>query len=458
MCGNTRGFNCTNYVAYRLQKNGVKSFMNACGASVGSNAASWDERARGCAIRVDKKPAVGAVIQWDGYAPYPGGSGTYSDAGHVAYIDAVSDDGTKVYISEAACSLQQGHRTTLDWPISGLGSSAEVLHPGDVEAPDPAPVALRSDVWVVREGADNDRMLLGKKSADFTNLDSESYNIRHLDDVLITGDFNGDGKDDVWVTRNGEGDDHMLLATSGGQFRDLGDASYDIVTPDRATDPDDALLVGDFNGDGKDDVWVVRTGADNDRMLLATSGGQFRNLGEDSPDITYPTDVLLVGDFNGDKKSDVWIARNGSQDHMFLATSGGHFKDLGDDSYDIANPDLPSDPNDTLLTGDYNGDGKDDVWVVRTGDANDRMLLATSGGQFTNLGDDSPDITNPTDLLLVGDFNGDKKDDVWITRQGVGNDHMLLASSGGHFRDQGDDSYDIVNPGDLLLVGNFDGK
>lgn len=131
-CGGT-GFNCTNYVAYRLIQNGAPNFVNGC--HTGSNAASWDERAARCNIAVNQVPAPGAVIQWDGGAPMPSG-GSYTSAGHVAYIDAVSADGRTVYISEASCGLRQGHRTTLSWPIRGLSNgSVAVLHPRDLAAP-----------------------------------------------------------------------------------------------------------------------------------------------------------------------------------------------------------------------------------------------------------------------------------------------------------------------------------
>ncbi len=127
MCANAVGFNCTNYVAYRLATRGVQSFMAACGHTRVADATGWDDNARACGIRVDTIPEAGAVLQWDGGAPSPSGSGSYSSAGHVAYIDSVANG--NVYISEASCSMQEGAREVLAWPVRGLGSAVEVIHP-----------------------------------------------------------------------------------------------------------------------------------------------------------------------------------------------------------------------------------------------------------------------------------------------------------------------------------------
>ncbi|MEO5920006.1 MAG: CHAP domain-containing protein [Pseudolysinimonas sp.] len=82
------GHNCTNYVAWRLSEDGVTEPPILLG-----NAATWAERAARVGITVDHTPSVGAVAQWDAHA------GGNSYAGHVAYIEAVNDDGT-ITISE----------------------------------------------------------------------------------------------------------------------------------------------------------------------------------------------------------------------------------------------------------------------------------------------------------------------------------------------------------------------
>lgn len=52
------------------------------------NASSWAASARAAGYRVDSTPSVGAIAQWNAYAP-----GTYG-YGHVAIVDGVNSDGT----------------------------------------------------------------------------------------------------------------------------------------------------------------------------------------------------------------------------------------------------------------------------------------------------------------------------------------------------------------------------
>lgn len=80
------GNNCTNYVAFRLSQNGASNPGNL------GNASSWANSARAKGIRVDGIPAVGSIAQW----------GTKN---HVAYVDWVSSDGSKIAVSESGYHL-----------------------------------------------------------------------------------------------------------------------------------------------------------------------------------------------------------------------------------------------------------------------------------------------------------------------------------------------------------------
>jgi len=65
------GHNCTNYVAYRLGKNGVTRPAYNLG-----NASTWASRAKAHGVTVDTKPSVGAVGGWAG-------------KNHIVYVEAV---------------------------------------------------------------------------------------------------------------------------------------------------------------------------------------------------------------------------------------------------------------------------------------------------------------------------------------------------------------------------------
>jgi len=84
--------NCTNYVAYRLAKNGASNFL----VPGEGNAVDWRRHARNSKKPVNDTPAVGSVAWWDGRGP-----NGKSRFGHVAYVEKVSPNGKAIYLSES---------------------------------------------------------------------------------------------------------------------------------------------------------------------------------------------------------------------------------------------------------------------------------------------------------------------------------------------------------------------
>ena len=68
-------------------------------------------------------------------------------------------------------------------------------------------------------------------------------------DALVAGDFTGDGRTDLAVANSGSNDVSVLLGNGDGTFRDQ--ATYPV-----GTDPV-ALVAGDFTGDGRTDLAVA---------------------------------------------------------------------------------------------------------------------------------------------------------------------------------------------------------
>ncbi len=88
---------CTSWVAWKLNSvNGV-GFHNYYKGVHWGGAGNWDNAARAAGIRVDSKPARGAVAQWNGRY-------------HVAYVEKVNSDGS-IVISEMNYDLHNGTRT-----------------------------------------------------------------------------------------------------------------------------------------------------------------------------------------------------------------------------------------------------------------------------------------------------------------------------------------------------------
>lgn len=189
----------------------------------------------------------------------------------------------------------------------------------------------------------------------------------------------------------------------------------------------DTILVGDWNGDGKDTLMIRR---DNVYYVTNSPTG-----GTASYSFKYgsPGDVVIVGDWNGDGKDTLGV-RRGNDYYLTDATRGG-----------IANHVFKyGSPSDQLVVGDWNGDGRDTFGVRR---GNEYYLTNTMGGTAQVVAK----FGSSTDTVIVGDWNRDNRDSLGVRR---GNQYYLANSiSGGRT--------DVINTYgsslDTSYVGDWNG-
>ncbi|MFO1019514.1 MAG: VCBS repeat-containing protein [Planctomycetales bacterium] len=197
-------------------------------------------------------------------------------------------------------------------------------------------------------------------------------------DIPLVGDWNGDGFDDIGIWRNG----FFYLDANGNGV-------YDGSVTDRYFSfglTTDTPIVGDWNGDGIDDVGVWRAGKfyvdlNGDRAFGATDGTWSFGVATDTP---------IVGDWNGDGKDDIGVWRAGL---FYMDLNGNHQWDRtpSDRVYEFGlSTDKP-------IIGDWNGDGKDDIGVRRAarfwidGNANGKWDGAVDD-YFIDFGNASGDV------------------------------------------------------------------
>ena len=238
-----------------------------------------------------------------------------------------------------------------------------------------------------------------------------------------SGDVNGDGKDDlVGFTRGTAADVYVALST-GTRFAGTATKWHDGFAGGEAVP-----LVGDFDGDGKDDVAAVVRGAGGGVDVALSTGTRFgRATRWHGP---APVDAVpLVGDFDGDGKDDIALVSRGGSGAVRVALSDGA-RFGGDTTWaggTVAPGAIP-------LAGDFDGDGKDDIATVPRGtDAGVRVALS-DGGRFTAGGTPwqarfAPGAAFPA----AGDVNGDGKDDVVAFTRGAAADVSVVLSDGSRF-------------------------
>jgi hypothetical protein len=249
----------------------------------------------------------------------------------------------------------------------------------------------------------------------------------------LLGDVNGDGDDDIV----GFGFDRVLVALSNG----TGFAPMTQWTTDYSYNaqqwrvPYHPRLLGDVNGDGKDDI----VGFGFDRVLVALSNGSgFDPMSQWTTDFSYNAQQWrteyhprVLGDVDGDGDDDII---GFGFDRVLVALSNGvnGFDPMTqwttDFSYNAQQWRVPYHPR---LVGDVNGDGKDDI----VGFGFDRVLVALSNGSgFDPMSQWTTDFSYNAQQWrteyhprLLGDVNGDGKADII----GFGYDRVLVALSTG---------------------------
>jgi hypothetical protein len=258
---------------------------------------------------------------------------------------------------------------------------------------------------------------------------------------VVTGDFNNDGILDFAVIDSDTSTVSVFIGTGNGSF--LPAVTY--ATANRGND----LKVADFNGDGKLDLVSVgiSQGPTPVSVLLGNGDGTFQ------PGVPYAVGngaiSVAVGDFNGDGFEDVAVANlSGNSVSILLGKGDGTFQTEAE--YPVGNAPI------SLAVGDFNGDGILDLAVVNAADQTVGVLLGNGDGTFPAqvpypVGEQSEPFDSV--YVLVADFNKDGKLDLVVANNADGTVGILLGNGDGTFRPQA--TYPAGNGPNGLAFGDF---
>lgn len=279
----------------------------------------------------------------------------------------------------------------------------------------------------------------------------------------LTGDFNADGKTDIVGNPYHYQGNNTNLKFSEGYKIYLDPTSTTIFSEKTFTDGDYIVaekknlgdfLTGDYNRDGRDDIFYVKTQIvtypsgnverilENLKIDLTTATGSVTTQVPMPPgNIIHQSGIFLIsGDFDGDGSQDyITILRHSSSSwwyayicapakvygnyliNTFTVTPGTDWS-----ATSIASAD-------NVLPFDFDGDGKQEVLVVKGSQTYVlNITSAISGGNTTY----SASIVLTTSEISVGyrifpgDFNGDRKVDL-LVRQTNGNWKVLTSTGVG---------------------------
>ena len=227
----------------------------------------------------------------------------------------------------------------------------------------------------------------------------------------FVGDFNGDGKDDilVWYPEKGQ---WQVALSDGTQFHPSFGRGDGIWLENWAVGEQWQAFVGDFNGDGKDDilVWYPEKGqwqvafSDGKQFHPAIGPGNYIWLdGWAVGNIWKP----MIGDFDGDGKDDIVVWNQPAGEWQVALSNGTWFVPNEGRGDSVWLDNWAASENWQALVGDFDGDGKSDILVVDVAKG-DWQVALSFGTQFIPLGESfRPWVPSPDTQPLVGVFTRD---------------------------------------------------
>ncbi|MCP4176261.1 MAG: hypothetical protein GY756_00675 [bacterium] len=234
------------------------------------------------------------------------------------------------------------------------------------------------------------------------------------------GDYNGDGRTDIFVVIK-EQDDYQAWYNSkwklytanstGSYFMETG--SGDFIPYNGLTNYYHAKFIpGDYNGDGRDDIFFVRRPYESDYcytgVFLSNGVNSFKRVDFSSYNYTSVNPRFRTGDFNGDGKTDWIMVQGTSTNNVYMYT----LNDTETDKLHIYHTTIPIYENTVLR--DFTGDGKADLLALNSSESTLHSFTGTTWEEES----DFP-ITKDN-CNYFGDFNSDGKTDILTWKEGVG--------------------------------------
>lgn len=237
-------------------------------------------------------------------------------------------------------------------------------------------------------------------------------------------------------------------------------ASAQTVTSTSSTTaplPSDVPLLGDIDGDGRSDLIVWRAGTSAEFRWVLSSGA-YSDVAAGSKSwgtlLKGVADVPLIADIDGDRKGDLIVWRPSTATFHWLTSSGGYStSSAGSRQWGaVGQSDVP-------MVSDIDGDGRADLIIWRRGTGTFYWLTSSSGYSYTAQGSRQwGGVANGvTDVPLLKDADGDGRADLFYWRPKTATFHWLTSSTSYNRNAARSRQWGAGDQPDVPLLGDIDG-
>lgn len=356
------------------------------------------------------------------YHAFPRVSGSRGEGGRTQRVAEFQIRSGKVVITQRDATPSPGAADGISYGGSGSAFTTKQRTVGGSYTPFVANLDKDSTDDIGLYGAWNrsDESLLSKRDRSLPSLGGNGEIGQKGTLLPISGDFNGDGRKDVYWYQPGPNpkfqvaekypvNDQLWLAKADGGWEKLGQGEGRYATDtDFAQDTAAIPVVGNFDGKPGDELWWIQPGSAKDEKWSWNAGAN--KFSRSSTSISTPgTSAPRVGDLDGDGKDDVLWYTPGTENAAIWWGGDASARTLvpvGAETQTYGR---------RPVVGDFDGDGKAEIlWYGLRG----RPSTLWSGLDRNTAPTESTPTGLPTDSsrvysALVGDFDDDGTDDIY---------------------------------------------